>query len=232
MIPSMSSSYSCDLTLGCFRPMYHGSSRISARSHPTSICTGRQCLGDSPAHAVYRASLPIGIPIPFTPRSPRPRIRSPSVTTIAFTSVSWWFERTSRIRPLSFKLFRLVGTIGTRWWYDMMIRDDDTGWSYEMIIRDDDMWDDDMRWWYEMKIWDDDTGWYRCFSPDVYPSGCMSINMRPFLTSFTDSWCINKRHDFLRVLYESSWEEREEKEGRGRECRVGRDMSKRSAVIC
>ena len=52
---------------------------------PTSSVIGRQLLGGTPAHAVYRASLPIGMPMPYVPRSPRPRILSPSVTTIACT---------------------------------------------------------------------------------------------------------------------------------------------------
>jgi len=38
-----------------------------------------------PAKAVYNDNLPTGMPIPHAPRSPRPRIRSPSVTTIART---------------------------------------------------------------------------------------------------------------------------------------------------
>lgn len=38
-----------------------------------------------PAAATYISSLPIGIPIPWTPRSPKPRIRLPSVRTIMST---------------------------------------------------------------------------------------------------------------------------------------------------
>lgn len=41
-----------------------------------------------PARAVYRANLPTGIPMPHAPRSPSPRILSPSVTTMARTSGS------------------------------------------------------------------------------------------------------------------------------------------------
>ena len=41
-----------------------------------------------------------------------------------------------------------------RWWYKMMIWNDDMRWWNEMI------WDDDMRWWYEMMIWDDDMRWW------------------------------------------------------------------------
>jgi len=52
---------------------------------PTSSVIGRQLLGGTPAQAVYRASLPIGMPMPYVPRSPRPSILSPSVTTIACT---------------------------------------------------------------------------------------------------------------------------------------------------
>jgi hypothetical protein len=32
---------------------------------------------------VYKLNLPTGIPIPLQPKSPKPKIRSPSVTTIA-----------------------------------------------------------------------------------------------------------------------------------------------------
>lgn len=50
---------------------------------PTSITTGRHFSGLMPAQAVYRQSFPTGMPIPKTPRSPNPKIRSPSVTTTA-----------------------------------------------------------------------------------------------------------------------------------------------------
>lgn len=52
---------------------------------PTSMATGRHLSGLMPAQAVYRQSFPTGMPIPYTPRSPNPKIRSPSVTTTA-----WW----------------------------------------------------------------------------------------------------------------------------------------------
>lgn len=51
---------------------------------PTSITTGRHFSGLIPAQAVYRQSLPTGMPIPKTPRSPNPKMRSPSVTTTAY----------------------------------------------------------------------------------------------------------------------------------------------------
>ena len=41
----------------------------------------RAALGLTPPAATYRDSLPCEIPIPPTPRSPRPRTREPSVTT-------------------------------------------------------------------------------------------------------------------------------------------------------
>src|SRR5215471_15002787 len=41
---------------------------------------GRQYCGGTPVQAVHRASLPIGMPMPPAPRSPKPRMRSPSVT--------------------------------------------------------------------------------------------------------------------------------------------------------
>lgn len=50
---------------------------------PTSSVIGKQYSGATPAKAVYKLNLPTGIPMPLQPRSPKPRIRSPSVTTIA-----------------------------------------------------------------------------------------------------------------------------------------------------
>lgn len=44
------------------------------------------CYSHSPAAAQYRSSLPTGMLSPLHPRSPSPRIRLPSVTTIAATS--------------------------------------------------------------------------------------------------------------------------------------------------
>jgi len=38
-----------------------------------------------PAAATYKSNFPIAIPIPWTPRSPRPKILLPSVTTIIST---------------------------------------------------------------------------------------------------------------------------------------------------
>ena len=68
---------------------------------PTSRVTGRVWLGGMPAMAVFRASLPTGMPMPWAPRSPRPRIRSPSVTTIHRTSCSGQFFSTSYTWPAS-----------------------------------------------------------------------------------------------------------------------------------
>ena len=52
---------------------------------PTSRTTGRHCWGGIPPIAVYNDNFPQGIPIPKAPRSPKPRIRSPSVTTTAWS---------------------------------------------------------------------------------------------------------------------------------------------------
>ena len=52
---------------------------------PTSSTTGRHCCGGIPPIAVYRDSLPTGMPIPNAPKSPSPSILSPSVTTTACT---------------------------------------------------------------------------------------------------------------------------------------------------
>ncbi len=37
--------------------------------------------GGTPPRAVYSAALPRGMPMPLAPKSPRPRMRSPSVKT-------------------------------------------------------------------------------------------------------------------------------------------------------
>lgn len=55
---------------------------------PTSMVMGKHWWGLMPARAVYNESLPTGIPIPHAPKSPNPKILSPSVTTIARTSGS------------------------------------------------------------------------------------------------------------------------------------------------
>ena len=69
--------------------------RLTSLSVPTSNTTGRHWCGGTPPIAVYRDSFPTGIPIPKAPRSPRPRIRSPSVTTTAWSRKTrqwhrWW----------------------------------------------------------------------------------------------------------------------------------------------
>lgn len=50
---------------------------------PTSSMTGSVCSGGIPPSAVYRDNFPTGIPIPYAPKSPRPKILSPSVATTA-----------------------------------------------------------------------------------------------------------------------------------------------------
>lgn len=53
----------------------------SSLSVPTSIVTGKTLCGAIPPAAQYKLNFPMGMPIPFAPKSPRPRIREPSVTT-------------------------------------------------------------------------------------------------------------------------------------------------------
>jgi len=62
-------------------------------SVPTSNTTGRHCCGGTPPIAVYSANFPAGIPMPHAPRSPNPRILSPSVMTTAY------MQTTSNIIP-------------------------------------------------------------------------------------------------------------------------------------
>lgn len=54
---------------------------------PTSRHTGRHLEGGTPPKAVKRRIFPSLMPIPPAPRSPSPRMRSPSVTTL--TQMSW-----------------------------------------------------------------------------------------------------------------------------------------------
>ena len=70
-----------DDTLGCL--VKDSSLKLPHYQFPTSSSIGRHCCGGIPPIAVYRDSLPMGIPMPNAPRSPSPRILSPSVTTIA-----------------------------------------------------------------------------------------------------------------------------------------------------
>mmetsp|Transcript_1918 Transcript_1918/g.3399 ORF Transcript_1918/g.3399 Transcript_1918/m.3399 type:complete len:227 (+) Transcript_1918:26-706(+) len=67
---------------------------------PKSSCTGNVCLGSTPPHPLYNKSLPMGIPIPLHPKSPRPRMRSPSVTTMTRISSCGQFASVSKILPL------------------------------------------------------------------------------------------------------------------------------------
>lgn len=76
----MSSAYSTPRSLGCGVPTYSGSCLSCALFVPTSTVMGRSQSGGAPA-APYTTHLPVGMPMPCAPRSPRPRIRSPSVMT-------------------------------------------------------------------------------------------------------------------------------------------------------
>lgn len=77
----------------------HGA-RLALFSVPTSKVIGRHWDGCTPASAVYRDSFPTGMPIPNTPRSPRPRMRSPSVTQIAWISKQSFKEGKWRTRAI------------------------------------------------------------------------------------------------------------------------------------
>jgi len=98
---AMSWSYSLPRSRGCLSPMYSGSSSSCWLFVPTSMVIGSAYAGCTPAHAVYRDNLPIGMPMPSAPRSPRPRMRSPSVTTMIATSFAGQFRRILAIRPRS-----------------------------------------------------------------------------------------------------------------------------------
>ena len=66
-----------------------------------------EALGNTPAHAEYSESLPTGMPMPFAPRSPRPRMRSPSLTTMIATSRRGQLASTSATRPRSAALTKM-----------------------------------------------------------------------------------------------------------------------------
>jgi hypothetical protein len=85
MSSSRNSFSSSAVTLGLLEPMYSGSSRRAWLLVPRSRVRGKVASGLMPAQAVYKDSLPTGIPIPFTPRSPRPKMRDPSVRTVMST---------------------------------------------------------------------------------------------------------------------------------------------------
>jgi len=59
-----------------------------------SSVIGKHRSGSMPAHTVYKFNLPMGMPIPSAPRSPRPKMRSPSVTTMMRTSCAGQFANT------------------------------------------------------------------------------------------------------------------------------------------
>ena len=85
-----------------------GRGRAGRRAAPGCWCRRRAspagtAIGWMPAQAVYSESLPTGIPMPLEPRSPRPRMRSPSVTTIIATS------RCGQLRRSSLHLAAVVG---------------------------------------------------------------------------------------------------------------------------
>ena len=77
------------------------------------------------------------------------------LTFISRAYKRWWYEMVIRDDDMRWWYEMMIWDDDMRWWYEMMIRDDDTRWWYEMMI-----WDDDMRWWYEMMIRDDDTRWW------------------------------------------------------------------------
>ena len=98
-----SSSYSLPRTRRRSIPLYKGSFSSLSLFVPTSNMTGRHWVGGMPAQAVYSDNFPIGMPMPPAPRSPRPSMRSPSVTTIMRAFLCGQFCRISLMRPLSCK---------------------------------------------------------------------------------------------------------------------------------
>ena len=68
---------------------------------PTSNTIGSVRSGRMPPIAVYRESLPIGIPSPPAPWSPIPRMRSPSVTTMTSISGLGRFRRSAGMESRS-----------------------------------------------------------------------------------------------------------------------------------
>src|SRR6201987_770159 len=87
-------------------PKYRGSCRYCSLLVPASRYIGRRYCGGTPAHAVYNCSLPIGMPMPLAPKSPRPRIRPELVTQITRTSLTGQLRSTSLTCP-----FRLIDNV-------------------------------------------------------------------------------------------------------------------------
>ena len=85
----------------CSSPLYSGSFSNASLLVPTSSMTGRHSVGWIPAQAVYSDNLPMGIPIPSAPRSPRPRILSPSVMTMMRAFLCGQLFKTSFTLPRS-----------------------------------------------------------------------------------------------------------------------------------
>ena len=69
---------------------------------PASMVMGSVQRGSTPASPEYSASFPTGMPMPLAPKSPRPKMRSPSVTQMTRTGIAERQVRsTSATRPAS-----------------------------------------------------------------------------------------------------------------------------------
>src|SRR5512135_2910392 len=78
-----------------------------------------------PAPAEYRASLPTGMPMPPAPWSPRPRMRSPSVTTMTRTSRFGQLRRTSATWPRSWLEIGLLAAVVLHHARDLLLHGED-----------------------------------------------------------------------------------------------------------
>mmetsp|Transcript_7168 Transcript_7168/g.22304 ORF Transcript_7168/g.22304 Transcript_7168/m.22304 type:complete len:215 (+) Transcript_7168:1875-2519(+) len=124
MNSSTNSSYISPLILFSLNPLYSSCARNASFSVPTSMHTDITFLGSTPPNTVYNIDFPSQIPIPFAPKSPKPKIRSPSVTTATFTSSLSFssmnflnFAPTLPTSPLLMNNPKLVFVAGNTWYF-------------------------------------------------------------------------------------------------------------------
>ena len=67
----------------------------------------------------------------------------------------WWYDVMIRYDDTMWWYDVMIRCDDTIWWYDVMIRCDDTMWWYDVMIRCD-----DTMWWYDVMIRYDDTMWW------------------------------------------------------------------------
>ena len=97
-VSSSNLSYASPRTRSRRVPTYRGSASSFALFVPLSTCTGSSHPGLIP-QAAYTMLFPALMPMPLTPWSPRPRMRSPSVRTAILTSFAGQLSTRARTLP-------------------------------------------------------------------------------------------------------------------------------------